>query len=190
MKMKVHEDKPKLLYVDDQKENLIVFEAHINEDWEIKTSTSPAEALMMIKEFKPSIILSDMKMGKTNGAEFLKQTIPILPHSVRVIITGYSDEHLLVNAVRYANIFDYIQKPYDVTDLHNRLGKAFEHFKSQEFIHNQIGALNAQLRTEKANNKTLMDVIDRQKKEIIEVKKMHHDLLSSLQGVIDRKSVS
>src|SRR4051812_12257675 len=106
------EIKRRLIYLDDQKENLTVFEGQIGDQWEIKTYLHPGDALRELKNFNPVHIVSDMRMGKVTGVEFLRQTMDVLPHAIRIIITGYSDENLMVSAIRYAQIFDYIQKPY------------------------------------------------------------------------------
>lgn len=134
----VQKAKPRLVYVDDQKENLVTFEAHLSEDWEIKSYLRAIDALNELSEFKPAIILSDMRMGQINGVEFLLKSKEILPNAVRIIITGYADEQLLIAAVRYAQVFDYIQKPYDAKDLEVRLQKAYDHFKQSEKVSQEV----------------------------------------------------
>jgi response regulator RpfG family c-di-GMP phosphodiesterase len=114
----------RMVYVDDQRDNLIVFEAQVAEHWDIKCYFHTSDALREIKEYNPAIILSDMKMGKVNGVDFLLRAKDIVPNAVRIVISGYSDEELMLAAIRYAQIFDFIRKPYDANDVEARLQKA------------------------------------------------------------------
>src|SRR5690606_38219074 len=63
---------------------------------------------------------------------FLEIAKKVVPHAIRIIVTGYSDEDLVVESVRKAQVFDYIRKPWDPTELENSLRKALEFFKSEQ----------------------------------------------------------
>ena len=154
----------RLVYVDDQKDNLIVFEAHVSDSWEIRCYANAADALKELKQFDPAIILSDMKMGRMTGVEFLRQGKEILPRAVRMIITGYSSENLIIDSIRYAQVFDYIIKPYDHTDVDNRLQKAraqYEENLLQTFEKSQFEKTIEKLSTENRMLKDLVHTKDR-----------------------------
>jgi FixJ family two-component response regulator/class 3 adenylate cyclase len=117
---------PILLYVDDEPHNLVVFEAAMPEDWQVRTFTSAAQALEKIDSIRPQVIVSDQRMPGMTGVQFLEIAKKIVPHAVRIIVTGYSDEDLIVESVRKAQIFDYIRKPWDVDDLIASITRSFD----------------------------------------------------------------
>lgn len=122
----------RVVYVDDEPHNLTVFEAALTESWQIFTFDKPEEALARVKEIDPAIIVSDQRMPSTKGAVFLEKCKKLCPLSVRIIVTGYSDEDLVIESVRRAQVFDYIRKPWDMEDLDNSLKRAFDQFDFDE----------------------------------------------------------
>ena len=136
--MKPVDQKPVLLYVDDEPQNLVVFEAALPEDWQVHTFTSAAQALEKIDALQPQVIVSDQRMPGMSGVQFLEIAKKIVPHAVRIIVTGYSDEDLIVESVRKAQIFDYIRKPWDVDDLLASLQRALELQRAEAHARNLI----------------------------------------------------
>jgi CheY-like chemotaxis protein len=120
--------KPAILYVDDEPQNLVVFEAACPEDWALHVFDSPAKALESLDQIQPHVIVSDQRMPGMNGVQFLEIAKKIVPNSIRIIVTGYSDEDLVVQSVRKAQIFDYVKKPWDVDDLLASLRRALDLF--------------------------------------------------------------
>ncbi len=119
---------PVIVYVDDEPNNLVIFEASLPSEWEIHTFTNPLEAVEHIESINPWVIVSDQRMPGMNGVKLLEFANKIHPQSVKMITTGYSDESLVIDSIRRAQVFDYIVKPWDVEDLEIRLEKANQHF--------------------------------------------------------------
>lgn len=137
--------KPMIIYVDDEPMNLTVFEAALPTDWQIHVFDSPLKALEKVQELSPWVVVSDQKMPQMNGVTFLEKVIEIAPEAMRVIVTGFSDEDLVVDSVRKAQISDYIRKPWDVDDLAHRMQKQIETYELKREIKLQAKEL------EKAN---------------------------------------
>jgi response regulator RpfG family c-di-GMP phosphodiesterase len=174
----VKKNRSKLVYVDDQRDNLVVFEAQVSENWEIRCYLHAADALKDLAEFSPAIILSDMKMGKMNGVEFLLKGKELVPCAVRMVISGYSDEELMVASVRYAQIFDYVRKPYDPEDVEVRLHKALSQYEENIRIQSErtsFEKVNSSLSLENQKLKELVhyknDELGKLKLEYEELKK-------------------
>lgn len=121
--------KPIIIYVDDEPMNLTVLEAALPSEWEIHTFDSPLKALESVSKLEPWIVISDQKMPGMTGVSFLEIIKKTNPDALRVIVTGFSDEDLVVDSVRKANISDYIKKPWDVDDLAHRMEKLVETYK-------------------------------------------------------------
>lgn len=115
--------RPIIIYVDDEPMNLTVLEAALPSEWDIQTFDSPMKALEKIGDLNPWVVISDQKMPGMSGVSFLEIVRKTNPHAIRVLVTGYSDEDLVVDSVRKAQISDYIRKPWDVDDLEHRIRK-------------------------------------------------------------------
>ncbi|MFZ4402723.1 MAG: response regulator [Pseudobdellovibrionaceae bacterium] len=126
--------KPLIVYVDDEPMNLTVLEAALPSDWDIRTYDSPLKALDEISKIDPWVVISDQKMPGMNGVSFLEIVKKTNPDAIRVIVTGFSDEDLVVDSVRKAQIADYIKKPWDVDDLCHRIQKLVETFLLEKDI--------------------------------------------------------
>ncbi len=121
--------RPQIVFVDDESNNTTVFEAALPESWEIKTFTSPLAALDALPHLNPWIIASDQRMPGMMGVNFLEIARRVCPDAVRVLVTGFSEENLVIEAVRKARVADYIRKPWGVDDLVFRLEKLCESYK-------------------------------------------------------------
>ncbi len=115
--------RPVIVYVDDEPMNLTVLEAALPIEWDIQTFDNPLKALDAMSSINPWVVISDQKMPGMNGVSFLEIIKKTNPHAIRVLVTGYSDEDLVVDSVRKAQISDYIRKPWDVDDLEHRVHK-------------------------------------------------------------------
>lgn len=124
--------KPIIFYVDDEPHNLVVFEAALPDEWTAVTYDSPIKALAAIESHNPAVIVSDQRMPGMMGVQFLELAKKIHPHAIRILVTGYSDEELVVESVRKAQVFDYIKKPWEVNELMSSLQRALDFFKSGE----------------------------------------------------------
>lgn len=82
----------------------------------IHTSTSAEQALDIIKDSAPSLVVTDVRMPGANGIELLRlarQEHPSLPF---IIVTAFADVRDAVNAMRLGAV-DYLSKPVDLEEL-------------------------------------------------------------------------
>lgn len=87
------------------------------DEWEIETFTTGEEALACASKSNFDLFLSDFRMPKMNGVEFLTAVKQIQPNSVRLILSGYTDLEALVGAINEAEIFRFINKPWNDYEL-------------------------------------------------------------------------
>lgn len=124
-------EKPIIFYVDDEPMQHIAFEQLIPEDWQLICFDNPVDALSKLKEINPTIIISDQRMPQMLGFKFLETARQICPDSIRIITTGYNDEHSIVESIRSAKVFDYIVKPWDIEKLMQSLERAQDFYESE-----------------------------------------------------------
>lgn len=118
--------KPIIFYVDDEKNNLTVFEASAPSDWEVHTFENPMEALEALEKISPWVIITDQRMPGITGVRYLELAKKIHPDAIRIIVTAYSDEQLVMESVKKAQVYDYIKKPWDTDVLELSIRRAIE----------------------------------------------------------------
>jgi DNA-binding NtrC family response regulator len=109
--------KNKILYLDDEPSNLNVFKATFRREYEVFITDSATEAFEILKNNDIKIIISDQRMPKMNGCEFLKKAAKDYPDVLRMLLTGYSDINVVIEAVNEGKVFKVLNKPWDSEKL-------------------------------------------------------------------------
>ncbi len=121
------QEKPKLLFLDDEVDNLEALERLLRKKFNILKASTPDEAFNHL-DLNPdiSIIISDQRMPLITGVEFLEKSILTHPESIRILLTGYTDIESVIEAINKGQIYKYITKPWDPVDLQTSLDNAYE----------------------------------------------------------------
>ncbi len=121
-------DKHNILYVDDEEINLRVFKSTFKKHYNVFTCTSGSEALELLQEKDIQLIVTDQRMPEMNGTELLGKVVPNHPNILRMIMTGFSDLDVIIQAVNNYGIHQYITKPWDYESLKS----TFDNFLAKE----------------------------------------------------------
>ena len=107
----------KILIVDDDKE-FCASMADILEakGYEVKSENSGETAIAKVKEESYDVILMDIKMPAMNGVEAFKNIKKISPKTAVIMITAYSVEDLIKEALQ-EGVFGVLRKPLDIDKL-------------------------------------------------------------------------
>ena len=133
---------PTVLIVDDEVRSLETLQRILEDDFDVKTTTSTEEAERILGEEWVQIILCDQRMPEITGVEFLKQVRDKWPSVVRMIISGYTDSEDIISAVNEAGIYQFIAKPWHPDNLVLILKNASQLFDLQR----QNEALSVELK--------------------------------------------
>jgi two-component system, NtrC family, sensor kinase len=120
-----HRDFP-ILYVDDEPDNLRVFELTFRHEFSILTATSAESGMEVLNENPIAVVLSDQRMPGVTGVEFLAQVRNLDPDTVRILVTAYGDVEILGDAINNGCIYRYIPKPWEPEDMRLTLRRAIE----------------------------------------------------------------
>lgn len=107
------EKKVKILYVDDEANNLVSFKSWFRKEYDVYTASGADEALRILAANNIHVIISDQRMPGTTGVEFLEQTVKEHPDSIRMIITAYSDIEMVIEAINRGQVTRFVRKPWD-----------------------------------------------------------------------------
>ncbi len=122
-------EKYKVLLVDDEQDNLSLLYRTLRRDFTIFKTISPLEGLKIVEENDIDLIISDHKMEEMDGVEFLKRTCNIRPGCIKLLVTAYSDSQILIDAINNGNIYKYIKKPWEPSELQIAVNTALEYYK-------------------------------------------------------------
>lgn len=110
--------KPKILYVDDEQINLLLFEAVLEKKYKVITAYSGIEGLdLLTKHSDIRVVVSDMKMPSMTGLEFVNKAKEILPEIYCYLLTGFDVSRDIYDAINKGYIRKYFQKPFNMNEI-------------------------------------------------------------------------
>lgn len=135
------QEKYRILYVDDEIDNLIIFKAAFRRYYDVFTATSAREGLEVLKKQDVQVLITDQRMPEITGVEFLENVIPDYPETIRMILTGFSDVEAIIQAINKGRVYQYITKPWDTDELKITIDNALESYRLKNENKQLIGDL-------------------------------------------------
>jgi len=143
------EEKPNILYVDDNDTNLVLFEATFKNDFKISLANSASVGLKLLKENKFSVLISDQSMPGMTGTELMEIVKTEYPDIMRFILTAYTDYKTVVDSINKGEIYGFFNKPFDPETVKMSINKANEVYNLRISNKNMVKEL------ESANSKLI-----------------------------------
>ncbi len=110
--------KDTILLVDDEPSVLsALWRSLRNEAYDIVTALSGEEALNIIRNRDVSVVISDQKMCRIQGIDFLALVKQHRPDTVRILLTGNADLDLALEALNRVEVFRMLTKPWNDVEL-------------------------------------------------------------------------
>ncbi len=134
-------DRIRILYVDDESNNLTAFKSSFRRSYEIYTASSVQEAKKLLFDVDVNVIIADQRMPGTTGVEFFNSIKEQHPDPVRILLTGYTDIEALVDAINKGQIYRFIKKPWDEFELQNAIKNAYDIFQARRQLREKVEAL-------------------------------------------------
>jgi DNA-binding NtrC family response regulator len=118
----------------------------------VRTFANPDDLLTSAEQRLPDIVLLDMKMGQFNGAAVAEQLLQRWPNLCVIVVTGYPSLDDMRTTFRL-KVFDYLPKPFSLTQLRQTLNNAIEQFgfgrTPQDRLRERLGHRIKMLRVER-----------------------------------------
>ena len=104
------------------------------------------EALELLEEllldgYEVPLIISDHIMPEMKGDELLRQVHLLSPQTIKIMLTGQADIEAVGNAIKNANLYRYLAKPWQQEDLSLTVKQAVNSYRQNQLLASQ----NAQL---------------------------------------------
>jgi DNA-binding NtrC family response regulator len=111
-------------------------------DYNVHTFLSPGEALTFIEGNEVDLVLSDYLMPEMDGITFLAKVRDLKPEVPRIILTGYADKENAIKAINEVGLFQYIEKPWDNTDLQLIIRNGLDKQRLMKDLQKKISEIN------------------------------------------------
>jgi diguanylate cyclase (GGDEF)-like protein/PAS domain S-box-containing protein len=116
----------RILIVDDEASVLAVLSHHLtNEGHECTTTTSPLEALRLLKGDNFALLISDLVMPEMSGLDLVREAKKVAPETSVIFITVVLEVNKAIEAVR-AGADDYVLKPFNLGEISTSVSKVIE----------------------------------------------------------------
>jgi len=83
-------------------------------------------AIEKLHEAQFDVVLSDLKMGGSDGMDVLRTARSLQPNTAVILMTAFGSIHTAVEAMKIG-AFDYVQKPFEIEEMELKIAKAIEH---------------------------------------------------------------
>ncbi len=119
----------KVLLVDDEVSVLKALQRSlIDEDFDVHLAESAAEGLELLDQHKFKVVVSDERMPVMCGSEFLSIISLQHPEVVRITLTGQASIEAAMTAVNQGEIYRFLLKPWNDTELTLAIRSAIEKY--------------------------------------------------------------
>lgn len=157
----------KILIVDDDVTQLRIANKMLREEYEILTATNGQNALALIQQQNPDVILLDIEMPNMNGYEVMTEInncinahkeveIPV------IFITSHKDDESELTGFNMG-AYDFIRKPFNPEIMKIRIKRTIEVSKAKRLLAERaaIAESEAKLKTLESNKDALTDLWNR-----------------------------
>jgi len=121
---------PCVLFVDDEPKVLSAYERCLkDEPYRVVTTTSAADALLVLAREPIDVVVSDESMPGMTGTEFLGLVRRRFPDVVRIMLTAVADLTVTRRAIEEGVLYRLLAKPAVMAELSSTLRNAL-HMKT------------------------------------------------------------
>ncbi len=180
--------KPLILCVDDEKIVLdalrVQLKTGLGREYAIEFAESAAEGFELIDAFRRkgadvAVTIADFLMPGMKGDEFLIKVHQDLPATTKILLTGQIGFEGLTKVVSRINLYRYIAKPWDNTDLILTVREAANSFMQGKIIKAQLEELKNLNQQMEEINRTLEMKVEARTQELAEQRRIFRQLFEN-----------
>jgi DNA-binding NtrC family response regulator len=142
-----------VLFVDDEEDMIDTFLNNFEDEFEVLTATNGQQALEILKSRDAAVMVTDQRMPGMYGLEVIRRGLEIRPDLVPIILTGFTNDRDLIEAINLQRIHRYIAKPWDPEELRHSIEGALERHQlvlENRRLTKELREANQRLRVENA----------------------------------------
>lgn len=140
-----------ILVVDDNENMQFILSNVLQEKgYEVECVGNGLDAIKMVKERIPDLVLLDIRLPGKNGLEVLKKLKELNSEIIVIMITAYGDVKSAVSTIK-AGAYDYITKPFDNEELIHTIKRALKAYN----LNKEVKILREKLTEQAELNKVM-----------------------------------
>jgi putative nucleotidyltransferase with HDIG domain len=114
----ISRSRPAILVVDDEEPLLRAIARELSPvPVDVVTSSSPLDALGLLETREFDVVVSDLRMPRMDGIEFLEQVRQRRPDTQRILISAHAELHDAVQVINRVGLFAFATKPWEPGEL-------------------------------------------------------------------------
>lgn len=122
----------KVLFIDDERINLLAFKSSFRREFDVFTSISAVDAVPIMDNEDIHVVIADQRMPEKTGVDFFNELRIKHPLPTRILITAYSDYQAVVDSINKGHVYRFLKKPWDNIELKNAILEGYRIFKLKE----------------------------------------------------------
>jgi signal transduction histidine kinase len=129
------QEKIKILYVDDEINNLTGFKASFRMSYNIMIAVNATDAMEHLNSHPDiRVIFCDQRMPGKTGVQFFEEIRSRYPKPIRILLTGYADIDSVIDSINLGNVFRYVKKPWKDADILAAINEANKFYVSNSLL--------------------------------------------------------
>ncbi|MCD6200160.1 MAG: response regulator [Deltaproteobacteria bacterium] len=149
-----------ILCVDDEENILSSLKRLLRkEGYRLLTAPSGAEGLKLLEENSVHLVISDQRMPRMDGTQFLAKVKEGYPDAIRIILTGYTDVDSITESINKGHVYKFLLKPWNDQSLKLEIKQALEQYdliQTNKTLHEKVLEQNEELKTMNENLEALV----------------------------------
>jgi len=118
---------PRILVVDDEQTVADLCQEFLGgEGYDLKVARSGEEAIRLLPQVRPDVVLTDINMPGMTGLEVMRFAKEADPEVCVVVLTGHASTASAIDALRQG-AYDYVTKPFDLEAVHKIVKSGLAH---------------------------------------------------------------
>jgi response regulator RpfG family c-di-GMP phosphodiesterase len=120
----------KVLIVDDEPAVLEGYQRLLHREFNLETAEGGELGLTLLEKQGPfALVISDMRMPKMDGVQFLSRVKEVCPDTIRMVLTGHADMQAAIDAVNQGSVFRFLTKPCEKENLAKAITTGFVQYQ-------------------------------------------------------------
>lgn len=141
----------------------------------VGTAQTGAQALQLLKDMSPDLLITDIKMPVMDGMELLEKISHRFPTLRTIIVSGFSDFEYAQKAIRF-HVDNYLLKPIDREELYQALFKIKTQLELEQQEYSNIFNLSVSSNSTKQIAEILHEYINHNFTEEINLNSIAHNI--------------
>ncbi len=177
-----------ILYIDDEKENLVGFKYVFKKFYKVHIAQSAEEGWEVLSKNSIKVIITDQRMPKTTGVQFLEKAAVKYPYAYRIILTGYTEVQDIIQAINKGKVYQFIRKPWDKEEVKIIIDNAIKLYDLKSQNINLIETLKHKNLELEEINKNLEEKVKERTKKIEKQNKELEKHRNNLEDIVAKRT--